>query len=100
MKEGYIPKEQRKKILLLTDDIRLQSGVANVGKEIVIHTAHKYNWYNVGGALNHPELGKIFDISDDVNGIAGIEDSSVKVQPYNGYGDPELVRKLIKEEKN
>ena len=99
MKEGYIPKEQRKKILLLTDDIRLQSGVANVGKEIVIHTSHKYNWYNVGGALNHPELGKIFDISDDVNGIAGIEDSSVKVQPYNGYGDPELVRKLIKEEK-
>lgn len=40
MKEGYIPKEQRKNILLLTDDIRLQSGVANVGKEIVLHTAH------------------------------------------------------------
>mgnify|MGYP003706083629 FL=1 len=99
MKEGYIPKEQRKNILLLTDDIRLQSGVANVGKEIVIHTSHKYNWYNVGGALNHPELGKIFDISNDINGIVGIEDSSVKVQPYNGYGDPELVRKLIKEEK-
>ena len=98
MKEGYIPKEQRKNILLLTDDIRLQSGVANVGKEIVIHTAHKYNWYNVGGAIQHPELGKIFDISEDVNGIAGIEDSSVKVQPYNGYGDPTLIRQLIKEQ--
>ena len=98
MKEGYIPKEQRKNILLLTDDIRLQSGVANVGKEIVIHTAHKYNWYNVGGAISHPELGKIFDISEDVNGIAGIEDSSVKVQPYNGYGDPTLIRQLIKEQ--
>jgi len=97
MKEGYIPKEQRKNILLLTDDIRLQSGVANVGKEIVIHTAHKYNWYNVGGAISHPELGKIFDISEDVNGIAGIEDSSVMVQPYNGYGDPALIRQLIKE---
>ena len=98
MKEGYIPKEQRKNILLLTDDIRLQSGVANVGKEIVIHTSHKYNWYNVGGAIQHPELGKIFDISEDVNGIAGIEDSSVKVQPYNGYGDPTLIRQLIKEQ--
>ena len=41
MKEGYIPKEQRKNILLLTDDIRLHSGVANVGKEIVLHTAHQ-----------------------------------------------------------
>ena len=98
MKEGYIPKEQRKNILLLTDDIRLQSGVANLGKEIVIHTSHKYNWYNVGGAIQHPELGKIFDISEDVNGIAGIEDSSVKVQPYNGYGDPTLIRQLIKEQ--
>ena len=98
MKEGYIPKEQRKNILLLTDDIRLQSGVANVGKEIVIHTSHKYNWYNVGGAIQHPELGKIFDISEDVNGIAGIEDSSVMVQPYNGYGDPTLIRQLIKEQ--
>ena len=47
-----------------TDDIRLHSGVANVGKEIVLHSAHKYNWYNLGGAINHPELGKIFDISD------------------------------------
>ena len=98
MKEGYIPKEQRKNILLLTDDIRLQSGVANVGKEIVIHTSHKYNWYNVGGAIQHPELGKIFDISEDVNGIANIEDSSVMVQPYNGYGDPALIRQLIKEQ--
>ena len=98
MKEGYIPKEQRKNILLLTDDIRLQSGVANVGKEIVIHTSHKYNWYNVGGAIQHPELGKIFDISEDVNGIADIEDSSVMVQPYNGYGDPALIRQLIKEQ--
>jgi glycosyltransferase involved in cell wall biosynthesis len=98
MKEGYIPKEQRKNILLLTDDIRLQSGVANVGKEIVIHTSHKYNWYNVGGAMQHPELGKIFDISEDINTINGIDDASVKVHPYNGYGDADLVRKLVKQE--
>ena len=98
MKEGYIPKEQRKNILLLTDDIRLQSGVANVGKEIAIHTAHKYNWYNIGGAINHPEMGKVFDLSDDINKLVGIPDSSVKVQPNNGYGDPEMVRHLIKQE--
>jgi len=97
MKEGYIPQKQRKNILLLTDDIRLQSGVANVGKEIVLHTAHRYNWYNVGGAIQHPELGKIFDISEDINKVAGINDSKVLVQPNNGYGDPDLIRRLIKE---
>ena len=38
MKEGYIPKDQRKKILLITDDIRLPSGVGGVGKDIIINT--------------------------------------------------------------
>ena len=99
MKEGYIPKEQRKNILLLTDDIRLHSGVANVGKEIIIHSAHKYNWYNLGGAINHPELGKIFDLSDDINKVSGIDDSQVRVQPNNGYGEPQQIRELIKKEK-
>lgn len=99
MKEGYIPKEQRKNILLLTDDIRLHSGVANVGKEIIIHSAHKYNWYNLGGAINHPELGKKFDLSDEINGLTGLNDSSVKVQPNNGYGEPQQIRELIKSEK-
>ena len=97
MKEGYIPKEQRKRILLLTDDIRFTSGVGNVGKEIVLHTAHRYNWYNVGAAMKHPEMGKIIDISDDVNKNAGIEDAEVTIQPYNGYGDPMLVRNLMKQ---
>jgi len=96
MKEGYIPKEQRKNILLLTDDIRLQSGVANVGKEIIIHTSHRYNWYNLGGAIQHPEAGQKFDISEEINTFAGIDDSSVIVQPNNGYGDPDLIRNLIK----
>ena len=62
MKEGYIPKEQRKNILLLTDDIRFPSGVGNVGKEIVLHTSHRYNWFNLGAAMNHPDKGKIIDI--------------------------------------
>jgi glycosyltransferase involved in cell wall biosynthesis len=99
MKEGYIPKEQRKNILLLTDDIRLHSGVANVGKEIIVHSAHKYNWYNIGGAINHPELGKIFDLSEDINKVAGITDSKVMVQPNNGYGEAQQIRDIIKKEK-
>jgi len=34
----HIPKEQRKKIMLICDDIRVHSGVATVAKEIVIGT--------------------------------------------------------------
>ncbi len=99
MKEGYIPQEQRKKILLLTDDIRLPSGVGNVGKEIVIGTAHHYNWVNLGAAINHPDAGKRFDLSQSTNESAGVDDSSVYLYPSNGYGDPNVLRQIIKIEK-
>ena len=61
MKEGYIPKDQRKKILLLSDDIRTSSGVGTMSKEIVLNTAHHFNWVNLGGAVKHPDKGKAFD---------------------------------------
>ena len=100
MIEGYIPKEQRKKILLLTDDIRLQSGVGNVGKELVLNTAHRYNWINLGAAINHPDKGKRFDLSEEIGKIKGIEDSYVHVIPNDGgYGEPTLVKHLFKHEK-
>jgi len=99
MKEGYLPKDQRKKILLITDDIRLPSGVGNIGKEIVIHTSHRYNWVNIGAAIGHPEAGKRFDVSGDTNNIAEIEDSSVMIYPNNGYGDSNLLRKILELEK-
>jgi hypothetical protein len=99
MKEGYLPKDQRKKILLITDDIRLPSGVGSIGKEIIIHTSHRYNWVNIGAAIGHPEAGKRFDVSGDTNNIAGIEDSSVMIYPNNGYGDANLLRTIVNIEK-
>ena len=99
MKEGYIKKENRKKILLLTDDIRVHSGVANVGREVITHTAHRYNWIQMAGAIRHPEKGRPVDLSDAINKDAGIEDSSVILFPVDGYGDPKTLREVIKHEK-
>jgi len=98
-KEGYIKKEDRKTILLLCDDIRMHSGIATMAREFVINSAHHYNWINVGAAINHPEKGKVLDISGDINKKLGIEDADVKVIPNNGYGDAQLVRNLIKQYK-
>jgi len=99
MKEGYLPKDQRKNILLITDDIRLPSGVGHIGKEIVIQTAHHYNWVNLGSAINHPDVGKKFDLSQETNKEIGIEDASCFIIPFNGYGNPDVLRHVIKEEK-
>ena len=99
MKEGYIPQEQRKKILLLCDDIRMTSGISTMAREIVIGTAHHYNWVNIGGAITHPDKGKRFDLNDDTNKNAGITDASVYLYPVDGYGSPELIRQMLEMEK-
>ncbi len=99
MIEGYIAKADRKKILLLCDDIRMHSGIATMAREIVMKSAHKFNWFNVGAAINHPEKGKVLDLSQDINKQLKIEDADVKIQPNNGYGDAMLIRTLLKKEK-
>lgn len=98
-KLGYLPSEKRKKILLICDDIRVHSGIAHIAREIVINTCHRYNFIQIAGAVKHPEKGKKLDISQDTNTKAGIEDSSIILYPTDGYGNPDLVRNLLKMEK-
>ena len=89
---------KKKKILLLSDDLRMASGIATMSKELVMGTVHKYDWFQVGAAINHPEKGKILDVSADVARQTGVEDASVKILPWTGYGDAGLVRQLINAE--
>ena len=95
----YLPPNERKKILLICDDIRVTSGVATVGKEIVLHTAQHFNWVQIGGTINHPEKGKKLELSQDTNKRTGLEDSSVILYPTSGYGDMNLLRKIIQTDK-
>ena len=99
MKEGYIPKDKRKKILMLSDDIRTHSGVGNMAKEIIVNSAHRYNWINLGGAVKHPDKNKSFSLSEDVNKAANIPDSDVLVIACDGYGDANILRAVIAQEK-
>ena len=91
----YIPKDKRKKIMLIADDIRVHSGVATVAKEIVLKTCQHFNWVNVAGAIKHPEKGKRLDLSKDTADLSGVEDASVMVYPVDGYGDPRIIREIL-----
>ena len=95
----YLPLEKRKKILLITDDIRVHSGVATIGREIVIQTAQHFNWVTLGGSIKHPDVGKRFDLSQSTNETSGLTDSSVILYPTDGYGSQELLRNIIAIEK-
>lgn len=89
----------KKKILLLSDDLRLTSGIATVSRDMVIGTCHKYDWFQVGAAINHPDKGKLLDLSEDARNVTGVQDASVKILCNDGYGDPFLIRQLIQAEK-
>jgi glycosyltransferase involved in cell wall biosynthesis len=99
MKEGYIPRNERKKILLIADDIRVHSGVAQIAREFIIHSCHHYNFACVAGAVKHPDKGKALNMNDAMGEIAGVKDAQVTIYPTNGYGDIQMIRSLMGMEK-
>jgi hypothetical protein len=95
----WLPKEQRKKILLLSDDLRVHSGIGVMSREIVEKTCGVFNWVQVGAAVKHPEEGKLIDISTEVSSVTGVEDAHVRIYPQSGYGNSMLIRHLLESEK-
>jgi len=98
LKRADFNKVKKKKILLLSDDMRLHSGVGTMSKELVLNTCDKYDWVQVGGAIKHPDGGKRIDISEDIGKQTG-KQCSVVIYPVSGYGDPQMIRHLINTEK-
>tara|TARA_Y100001938_G_scaffold10240_1_gene12605 strand:- start:2358 stop:3797 length:1440 start_codon:yes stop_codon:yes gene_type:complete len=94
-----IKRRDKKKILLLSDDLRMHSGVGVMSREIVMGTIDKYDWVQIGGAIHHPDKGKLVDMNQSMREETGVEDAYCKVFPVDGYGNPELVRQLIQTEK-
>tara|TARA_Y100000004_G_scaffold160088_1_gene187296 strand:+ start:485 stop:1888 length:1404 start_codon:yes stop_codon:yes gene_type:complete len=90
---------KKKKILLLSDDLRMHSGIATQSKEFVMGTIHKYDWCQLAGAVNHPEQGKIVDMSQAVQNEYGVKDAYLKLYPLSGYGNPNVLREVMEVEK-
>lgn len=89
----------KKKILLLSDDLRMTSGISTMSKEFVLGTIHRFDWIQIGAAVSHQEVGLVVDCSEDVKQRTGVNDANLKIIPYNGYGDINIIRKMINEEK-
>jgi len=53
----------------------------------------------VGAGVQHPEAGKVIDVSTALSKETGVDDAYVRIYPYNGYGDSRLIRQLIEIEK-
>ena len=90
---------KKKKIVLLSDDLRMSSGVGTMSREFVLGTVDKFDWVQVAGAINHPDAGKAVDLSESTRKETGIQDAYLKLYPVSGYGSPELLRELMVVEK-
>jgi hypothetical protein len=90
---------KKKKILWIGDDIRMQSGTATMGRQMILDTAHVYDYIVLAGAITHPDKGKIFDLSQATNDIRKINNASVKLIPVDGYGNEQLIMSIIEVEK-
>ena len=53
----------------------MSSGVGTMSREIVMGTLGEYDWVQLGGAIKHPEQGKVIDMNDAVRKETGIEDA-------------------------
>jgi len=86
---------KKKKILLLSDDLRMTSGIATVSKEFVMGSMDRFHWVQLGAAVKHPDQGREIDLGEDARKESGVKDASLKIVPWTGYGDANILRQLI-----
>lgn len=90
---------KKKKILLLSDDLRMHSGVATMSRELVLGTLHHYDWVQIAGAIKHPEAGKVVDMKDACDKLNNRPDNYLRLYPVDGYGDEDGLYQIIALEK-
>jgi hypothetical protein len=86
-------------ILLLSDDLRMNSGIATMSRELVLSTVHKYNWVQIAGAITHPDKGNAYDLSASTNTMKNLKDAYVKLYPTDGYGNEKMLFQIIAAER-
>jgi glycosyltransferase involved in cell wall biosynthesis len=101
VKNGFpvIPLNERPKILFMSDDARTHSGVATMTREIILGILHRFNIINFGALINHPEKGKIIDLSEGAKLDTGLDDVYFRIYASSNYGDPHILRQIIQLEK-
>jgi len=83
---SQVEEKKRPKILLISDDIRIPSGVGTMALRICTHLRSKYEICHIGAAVKHPETKPV-----NWNGI--------KIYPTSGFGNPMFLRQVIAKEK-
>jgi len=95
-----LPENKRRTILLLSDDIRVPSGVGTMSREIILGTCHHFNWIQMATATAHPDMGKIIDMNKTTEDRTGVPNASVLLYPVIGYNNPDILRQVMNKHRN
>lgn len=96
------------KILLLSDDLRMHSGIATMSRELVMGTCQRFHWAQIAGAITHPDKGKVLDLTQatkkmvkegKIGDNTEDEDVYVKLYPTDGYGNEDMLFSIMDIEK-
>jgi len=89
----------KKKMLLLSDDLRMHSGIATMSRELVLGTVKHFDWVQIAGAISHPDKGKVINMDAATAQITNVPDAKVTVYPVDGYGNEEILFSIMDREK-
>lgn len=89
----------KKKILLLSDDLRMHSGVATMSRELVMGTVHHFDWVQMAGAIKHPDQGQVVNMDEPCNQLTSRKDCYLRLYPTHEYGNEEILFQIMALEK-
>lgn len=82
----------------MSDDLRHNSGVSTMSRELVYGTIHKYNWVQIAGGMTHPDAGKVINLSEDIQKQTNVKDAYLKLYPVSGYGNDDILFSVMAQE--
>ena len=91
--------EKKKKVLWISDDIRMNSGVSTSSRELLLGSIHKYDFVNIAGAIQHPDKGKVINMDAATAQMTGVKDAHMTLYPQDGYSNEEILFSIIDKEK-
>ncbi len=86
-------------ILLLSDDMRMNSGIATMSRELALGSVKWFNWVQIAGAISHPDKGKVINMDKAAADVSGVPDAKIVLYPVDGYGNEEILFSVIDREK-
>jgi len=91
---------KKPKLLILSDSLLHMSGVGRMTKNITLGIIKDFDIVQIAASpQDDPNIGKILDLSQTLNKDLSLTDCHLKLYPIKGFGNPNLLRDVIKLEK-